>query len=338
MSDPPERPTISLPAAQRPILLVVVDTEEEFPWSEFDRRNTQVTAMAEVHTAQAVCDAHGVVPTYVADFPVVTQRQGYEPLREFLAAGRCVVGAHLHPWVTPPFTETVNAHNSYPGNLPRALEQAKLQALVAAIERHLGVRPVVYKAGRYGLGPNTHAILEAEGFDVDLSPSPPYDFSADGGPDFSREEAAPYWFGAGRRLLAVPNTGAFVGWAGRWSRALWGAAARPLARRLHAGGVLGRLGAVSRVRLSPEGFPLAELQRLTTFLFRRGHRVFVLSFHSSSLKPGCTSYVRTAEDRARFLQTLDDYFGFFLQRFDGIAMTPLQLREHLLDQEPDLVP
>ena len=318
--------------------MVVVDTEEEFPWSEFDRRNTQVTAMAEVHRAQAVCDAHGIVPTYVADFPVVTQRQGYEPLCGFLADGRCVVGAHLHPWVTPPFTEAVNARNSYPGNLPRELERAKLQALVAAIERHLGVRPTVYKAGRYGLGPNTHALLEAEGFDVDLSPSPPYDFTADGGPDYTRHPLAPFWFGERHRLLAIPNTGAFVGWAGRFAAPLWRMASRKLARLLRAGGVLGRIGAVSRVRLSPEGFALADLQRLTEFLMRRGHRLFVLSFHSSSLKPGCTSYVQNADDRARFLRTLDDYFGFFLQRFDGIAMTPLQLRTELLDREPNLVP
>ena len=35
---------VRLPREQRPILLVVVDTEEEFDWSApFDRRNTDVT-------------------------------------------------------------------------------------------------------------------------------------------------------------------------------------------------------------------------------------------------------------------------------------------------------
>lgn len=314
--------------------MVVVDTEEEFPWSQFDRRNTAVTAMAELHTAQRVCDAHGIVPTYVADYPIVSQPDGYAPLRDILADNRCVVGAHLHPWVTPPFTEVVNARNSYPGNLDCALEQDKLRHLCTAIEDNLGVRPVAYKAGRYGVGPNTYAILEAAGFDVDLSPSPPYDFSADGGPDFSQQDATPFWFGAQRRLLCIPTTGAYVGSAGRFSHRLYRFATRPRLQRLRLPGVLGRLGLVSRLRLSPEGFPLKAMQRLTRHLLRRGQRAFVLSYHSSSLKPGCTQYVRTADDRSAFLATLNAYFDFFLRELGGVTMTPLQLRQHLLERNP----
>ena len=314
--------------------MVVVDTEEEFPWSQFDRRNTAVTAMAELHTAQRVCDAHGIVPTYVADYPVVSQPEGYGPLREILADGRCVVGAHLHPWVTPPFTEEVCARNSYPGNLGRELEHEKLRRLCSAIEDNLGVRPVAYKAGRYGLGPDTYSILEQQGFDIDLSPSPPYDFSADGGPDFSTHDASLFWFGAKRRLLGIPNTGAYVGCAGRLSHRLWRLATQRPLSRLRAPGVLGRLGVVSRLRLSPEGFPLRELCRLTNFLWQRGQRAFVLSYHSSSLKPGCTQYVRTADDRAAFLATLNDYFDFFRRELGGVTMTPLQLRERLLERLP----
>jgi hypothetical protein len=327
-----------MPAAERPILLVVVDTEEEFDWSRFDRRNTAVTAMAELHAAQRVCDAHGIVPTYVADYPVVTQAEGIAPLREILAAGRCVVGAHLHPWVTPPFTEEVCARNSYPGNLGRELEQAKLRRLTDAIAANFGQRPVVYKAGRYGLGPDTYAILEAEGFEIDLSPSPPYDFSADGGPDYSRHDARPFWFDARRRLLGIPNTGAWVGIAGRSAHRLWGLANRPLARAVHAPGVLGRLGVVSRLRLSPEGFALADLRRLTRFLLRRGQRVFAFSYHSSSLKPGCTQYVRTTDERAAFLATMDAFFHFFLRDLGGVTMTPLQLRQRLLERTPTTQP
>jgi hypothetical protein len=335
---PPTSATNLLPASERPILLVVVDTEEEFDWSQFDRRNTAVTAMAEVHTAQRVCDAHGIVPTYVADYPVVSQPAGFTPLREILADGRCVVGAHLHPWVTPPFTEEVCARNSYPGNLGRELEQDKLRRLGDAIEANFGRRPLVYKAGRYGLGRETYAILEAEGFDVDLSPSPPYDFSADGGPDYSRHAVGPFWFGARRRLLGIPNTGAYVGVAGRGAHGLWRLANRPLARRLRLPGIFARLGVVSRMRLSPEGFALADLQRLTRFLLRRGERVFVLSYHSSSLKPGCTQYVRTADERAAFLATMDAYFDFFLRDLGGVTTTPLQLRERLLERDPTSPP
>lgn len=331
--DPKHRTPARLPAGTPPQLLVVVDTEEEFDWSRFDRANTSVAAMADVHHGQDVCDRHGIVPTYVADYPVVTQAAGQAPLRAFVREGRAHVGAHLHPWVTPPFDEEVNARNSYPGNLPAALERAKIEALAAAIEQHLGARPLVYKAGRYGIGANTAAILEDTGFLVDCSPSPAYDFSADGGPDYARADAMPYWFGRARRLLCVPTTGAFVGAAGGLAPALWRLGGGPVGSALRVPGVLSRLGVVSRIRLSPEGFDLHALVRLTRFLFARGQRVFSLSYHSSTLRPGCTRYVQTAEQRAAFLGVMNNYFAWFLRDFGGVPTTLLALRERLLGDE-----
>jgi hypothetical protein len=330
--DPTTRTPARLPATTPPQLLVVVDTEEEFDWSRFDRANTSVAAMGDVHVGQAVCDRHGIVPTYVADHPVVTQPAGYEPLQAFCRERRATIGAHLHPWVTPPFEEEVNARNSYPGNLPEALEQAKLRALGAAIERRFGEWPVVYKAGRYGIGPHTARVLEAEGYEVDCSPSPAFDFSADGGPDYSRVDAQPYWFGQTRRLLCVPTTGAFVGRAGALAPRLWRAATGAVGAALRAPGVLSRLGVCSRVRLSPEGFGLPALQRLTRFLATRGQRVFVFSFHSSTLRPGCTRYVRSAAELTTFLGVMNDYFAWFRGEFGGMPTTPMQLRRLLLDE------
>jgi hypothetical protein len=232
--------------------------------------------------------------------------------------------------VTPPSTEEVNARNSYPGNLPEELERAKVRALGAAIEQHLGVRPLVYKAGRYGIGANTARILEAEGYEVDCSPCPAYDFSVDGGPDFARCDAQPYWFGAARRLLCVPTTGAFTGPTGAFAPALWRAATSAVGAALHVPGVLSRLGVLSRIRLSPEGFDLRALMRLTRFLLARGQRVFTFSFHSSTLRPGCTRYVRTLAERTAFLGVMNDYFAWFLRDLGGAPTTPLQLRERLL--------
>lgn len=329
--DPTTRTPARLPADVPPQLLVVVDTEEEFDWSRFDRANTSVDAMADLHLGQAVCDTHGIVPTYVADYPVVTQRAGQAPLRAFLREGRATVGAHLHPWVTPPFDEEVCARNSYPGNLPPTLEAAKLRALGDAIERHLGERPRVYKAGRYGIGAATARILEDCGYDVDCSPSPAYDFSGDGGPDYSRCDAQPYWFGRGRRMLCIPTTGAFVGGAARLGPVLWRATSGPMARALRVPGVLSRLGVLSRIRLSPEGFGRSAMVRLTRFLAARGQRVFTLSYHSSTLRPGCTRYVRTAAERTAFLELMNDYFTWFRRDFGGAFTTPLQLRQRLLD-------
>ena len=171
-----------------------------------------------------------------------------------MADGSATIGAHLHPWVSPPFEEEVNTRNSFPGNLPRRLEAAKLAQLVERIERSFGLRPTVYKAGRYGSGERTASILEQQGFEVDLSANPPFDYRDEGGLDFSGFSTDPFWFGERRRLLGIPGTGGYVGWAGGGSHGLYRWASRPALEWSRLPGVLSRIGAVDRLRLSPEGF------------------------------------------------------------------------------------
>jgi hypothetical protein len=151
---------LSLPEGHPPVLTVVIDTEEEFDWHQpFDRKNTSVDAMEHIGRAQEVFDEFEIRPTYVVDYPVASQKTGYTLLREFVSSGRATIGAHLHPWVSPPHEEDVSSFNSYPGNLSAQLEEAKLTLLTDQITDTFGARPTIYKAGRYGLGPNTGEIL-----------------------------------------------------------------------------------------------------------------------------------------------------------------------------------
>jgi hypothetical protein len=306
-----------------PVLLVVVDTEEEFDWNApFDRKNTSVEHMRDIGLFQSVCDAARVRPLYAVDFPIATQETSAAPLREIHASGRCEIGAHLHPWVTPPFEEEVNARNSYPGNLPRDLEKKKIENLVAAIERHLGVRPRSYKSGRYGFGPNTAAALVELGFEVDLSPLPAFDLTADGGPDWSRTSPEPRRLSP--KLLSVPATSAFLGFARGSGPALHRLASSPPFSSLAANAILSRLGILDRLMLSPEGYLPEHHRRLTRSLLDGGQRVFCFTLHSPSLRPGCTPYVASAADRDKFLDACRRTFDFFLGELGAVARTPLE--------------
>ncbi len=331
MQDGEQRSLIQFPPSQRPILVVVVDTEEEFDWNaDFSRDATAVTAMREIHKFQEVCDAFRIRPTYAVTYPVATQREGVEPLKRFHSEGRAEIGVHLHPWVSPPFEEALDSHNSYPGNLDPALESEKLRVLTETVAGAFGTRPTVYKAGRYGIGPNTPAALFRHGYETDASPAPPMDFRADGGPNFSSHPIEPYWFGEAERLLGLPSTGAYVGFAGPAAPHLYGWSTRGALGRCGLPAVLARLGAVDRLRLSPEGFTLGETLKLTKWLFRRGLRVFQFTLHSPSLMPDATPYVRSEEDRDRLLDLCGQFFAWFLDDFGGIAMTPTELKAHIL--------
>ncbi len=64
---------------------------------------------------------------------------------------------------------------------------------------------------------------------------------------------------------------------------------------------------------------------LTDTLVADGIRTFALTFHSPSLKPGCTRYVRSLSERDTFLSTIDRYCDYFFGRIGGVATTPADL-------------
>jgi hypothetical protein len=325
-----------LPQTAPPALVAVVDTEEEFDWSApFDRSRTAVSHMAKIHRLQDLFASLDVVPSYLLSYAVVAQEAGFRPLEPYLQAGRAEIGAHLNAWTTPPHREPVNRANSYPGNLPRDLEAAKLAALCHQIERSLGIRPRAYKAGRYGKGPNTEAILEEQGFEIDLSPAPAMDFGADGGPDYTRHATCPFLFGRERRLLCLPTTGAFVGWLHPLGPLLHRRMEQGRIARLRPLAFTSRLRLLERVRLTPEGHTLAEMKRLTHALLARGQRTFVLSLHSPSVAPGHTPYVRSDADRVALLQRLRDYLRFFRDELGGRFATPQALKAELERRAPN---
>lgn len=336
----PHREPLALPASGPPILVVVIDTEEEFDWhGPFARENVAVTAMRAQGPAQRLFERYGVTPTYAVTYPVATQVDGHRPLQELFASGACEIGAHLHPWVTPPFEEAVNGVNSMAGNLPAALERAKLTRLVEAIGSSFGHRPALYKAGRYGLGRNSAPLLEELGFTIDASVLPETDLRAKHGPDYRGYGCTPFRFGRQRRLLELPVTVGCIGPLARSAGARRHLLGRPALERLRIPGLLARARLLERITLTPEGVDHAAHRRLVRALLARGERIFTLTYHSPSLAPGHTPYVRSVADLIRFLDRIERFLAFFLGDLGGIARRATELAATLSDDpgrpEPD---
>lgn len=299
-----------------PELLIVVDTEEEFDWTRpFSRESVATRSIPAQARAHEIYDRFGVVPTYVVDYPVAADPDAVRFLRSLRDAGKAEIGAHLHPWVTPPHLEEVTGRNSYHCNLPPELERAKLEALTEAIEKSFGARPTAFKAGRYGYGPSTGRALAELGYQVDCSFVPHTDLSGDGGPDYRGVPDAPHWLDNG--LLEVPLTVGFLGaMPGLGEKAAW-LFDSPGAERLRVPGVLARTGLVARSRLTPEGTPAAEQCRLIETMARRGRRLFSLTYHSPSLEPGHTPYVRDEAGLSRFLGDIEQVLTYFRDEMGG---------------------
>lgn len=272
--------------------VIFVDTEEEFDWSApLSRDNRSVTAVAALPDAHRRFADRGVPVTYLVDHPVASDPSAAAVLRELVADG-AEIGAQLHPWVNPPFDDVPDA-SSFAGNLPPAVEAAKLDRLTDTIVAAVGRRPRVYRAGRYGIGAATLRLLASRGYRLDSSMRAGYAYGAEGGPDFTAIDSHAFRRDA---MIELPLTTSFVGMLGPWARPAYRAATRvPWGR-----GILARTGLTHRIALTPEDMPLPAAQAAVRAALNEGVRILHFSFHSPSLVPGHTPYVRDAADLARF--------------------------------------
>ncbi|KQM65965.1 WalW protein [Sphingomonas sp. Leaf17] len=286
-----------------------VDVEEEFDWrAPLDRASRSTTAMAALPDAHRRFADRGVGLTCLIDHPVAVDPAAVAILARIVEDGRSEIGSQLHAWVNPPFIETLSPAASYAGNLPPALEAAKLDALTDAIIAAFGRSPRVYRAGRYGIGPDSHALLAERGYRLDSSARARYDYSGDGGPDFRAVGNAAYRSVAG--LLELPLTTVFTGHWRRGGHVLHTALGRVPKGR----GIAARAGLLSRIALTPEDMPIAAALAAVDVAIGEGERLLTFSFHSPSLVPGHTPYVRDAADLARFHGWWDAMLGHLDRR------------------------
>ena len=317
---------IALPSDFGTRFMLFVDTEEEFDWNApFSRDANGVTALAGMARGQGYFAAAGVKPVYVTDYPVVDNDAAAAMMAQWVDSGAADIGAHLHPWVNPPHVEEVCAANSYVGSLPEAVEAAKLEALCRRIEERFGRRPIAYRAGRYGVGPNSARLLEAAGFRLDTSVRSRFDYSGQHGPDFHGLPQNPYWAGPTRSLVELPLSTAIAGLMRRGGERLYRTtqAMGPVA------GALARARMLSRVPLTPEGVPAADAIAAIDALIEEGARILNFSFHSPTLEPGHTPYVREEADRTAFYGWWDRILNHLARR--GVAAASL---DQLLDAIP----
>jgi hypothetical protein len=300
--------------------VLTVDTEEEYDWARpFSRQGHSLDHLPRLAKFQQFCENEGVCPIYLIDYPVATSALAADILREPVIKGRAEIGLQLHPWVNPPHDEEVNRINSFAGNLPEQLERAKFQRLRLAIEQNFEAVPQIYRAGRYGVGPNTGDILRDNGIAMDSSVRPNFDYSTLGGVDFRSHPQVPYWLDDEKSLLELPLTTAYWGMLRRQGDWLC-----PIAERVPAlGNFLARAGLLERIPLTPEGTSVDMAIRGIDMALDDGAPLLVFCFHSPSLHPGHTPFVRNDDDLDRLYDWWRRVFAYLAQR----NVAPTTVRE-----------
>jgi len=292
-------------------VLLTVDTEEEFDWDgPFTATEHGLEHVPAIARFQSFCEDLDVSPLYLVDWPIVQSEAAVELIGDAINRDKAEVGIQLHPWVNPPHDEEVNVHNSFAGNLPRELETAKFNRLRDAIEEKFGTAPLSYRAGRYGLGPDSAQMLMDAGVAIDTSVRSNYNYSDQDGPNYSKHPLEPYWVDDEKKLLELPVTTVFRGMLRKQGKMLrW--LPKPLPTLAS---VMSRTGFLEKIPLTPEGVTITEALRGAEMAVDDGLPIIVLSFHSPSLAIGHTPYVRNDEELEALYEWLRLIYAYFVKR------------------------
>lgn len=299
-----------------PLFVVVsIDTEED-DWQP-SRENIRVTNIQALPALHRVFEEFGVRPTYFTSYQVARVPWAAGILRSLGDDGSAEIGAHLHPWNTPPLRDSFLPSNTMMKNLPPELQIEKLTVLTDELASAIGVRPRSFRAGRYGIGPTGAVILAQCGYSVDSSVTPFLDWRRyDDGPDFREAPISAYY--PSLSDIAVPAPAGpivelplsvgytrrpFELWS-RWHKRLEGSRVGMLSL----GSLAYRTRFVRKVQLSFETDTVNDMLLLTRQLVLGGARFIHLSWHSPTMVAGLSPFAPRPTDRDRFRANIDEYF------------------------------
>lgn len=313
-----------------PLLVVTVDVEED-GWGQFTPRSVEASNLRLLPELHRQFQALGIRPTYLTTHVAGGSDEGRSALEDILSSSESELGAHLHPWNTPPLQGNASESESMACNLQGTVLYDKLSTLTELLSKTYQ-RPVSsFRAGRWGMGAELVRVLESLRYRVDSSIAPFVNWEEYTGPNYSHLPYHDYWPSVGRLLdvesstvlSELPPTVSYLQTNAERAHQLFEWSGKPLFRPIHLRGILSRMGVVNRVWLSPEINKQEEILQLAKRLLQSGVRVLNFTFHSPSLSPGLTPFVKSKSDAAAFEARL---FGS-LEKILSLGTEPKTLSE-----------
>lgn len=154
-------------------VIITIDTE-------WDRKNKSahitVKNLSRISHFQKLCDKYGIKPVYFCTYEALKNRNFVDFIIEYVQTDKVEIGAHLHPWSTPPFPyggplEEQN-NTSFPHEYPLDIFYNKLKSLSELIKENFNISPISYRAGRFGFILEHIPLLSKLGFKIDSSITP----------------------------------------------------------------------------------------------------------------------------------------------------------------------
>ena len=301
--------------------VITIDTEADNQWTPV-RGHLPVENLGVLPRFQALAERYGFPPTYLCTYEVAVADAFDRILRPLHAHGRAEVGAHLHPWSTPPVTaqDLTERGAAYPSELSAEVFTQKIECLTTCIADRLGAPPTSYRAGRWGFSAAHIADLVRLGYVADCSVTPLVRWNDRGavgsGPDFRHAPAHPYFLDANdatregtTTLVEVPMTIVYTNAVVRAWPVL--DQMRLRYRKTRVARLVDGAFDVSPQWLRPyPRMTFERLRRVVDTARAAGLPVVELMFHSSELLPGGSPYNTTPADVDRVFDRLDRLFAY----------------------------
>jgi hypothetical protein len=212
-------------------LIVTVDVEADNQWLEEPIATIEnVFALPRFHD---LAKKYQFKPSYLLTYEVASDPRAVALFRLWRDKGEAEIGAHLHPWTTPPIGQP-DSFKRFPSELSDDELREKFANLTRVIEKNFGRPPRSYRAGRFGLDGRQISLLREFGYVADCSVTPKVswdkpklDRPGENGPDWRGAPVGPYFpsednpaFPADQRngILELPMTILATGFAAREGR------------------------------------------------------------------------------------------------------------------------
>jgi hypothetical protein len=286
------------------IFCITVDTEPDcdIQWKRSRPLAFESVTFGIPSILRPIWDKFGIKPVYFVSPEVVGNDECCKVMKSEIGRG-AEIGTHLHSEYIEPQKKYGEIAGTSSNEFPcfaydAEIESAKIKNLTELIENKMGVRPVSYRAARYGADLDTIKALEKLGYKVDSSVTPDTDWRSYGGPDHSRAPKQPYFVSqtdyystgdstileipitvSGKRLPFLPN---------RWMFYRW---------------------------LRPTHMTAFEMKSLVAeFAKKYSSPVLNMMFHSMEVIPGKTPFVRTKLGQKMYLSRLNSTLRYMAKK------------------------
>lgn len=256
-----------------------------------------------------IWDKYDVHPIYFISPEVLYNEDCIRILKEEIRKG-AIIGAHLHPEYIEPDKIWGKEIEKYTAKFPcyeysTEIEKEKLMNLTKLIEDMLEVKPIWYRAARFGADTDTIKILAELGYKFDSSVTPHIDWSSKGGPKHNAAPDESYMISKNSIYEASYDQDEFSG-----------VIEKPITILKKRWGVLGKIlpdNWLFYKWLRPTHMTYLELKNVIKTMEKQRIEEGVMMFHSMEIMINKTPYVRNKWMQKYYLWRLDKIISYAKQ-------------------------